>query len=129
MAGPALVGREGLKPQDPQALVGEKVRAGTYDLQGELSLHRASLALQCHAVLATVLSACTGEAQPCVAIPQGHLGPPVAAAHHLGPVFPPGSLNREAALKGDLYCHWLPGLDHQWLSQFLCHIWSNGRGI
>lgn len=121
------------RPQNPgstQASAGEKAGAGTYNLQGELSLHRAALALQCHAVPATVLPAGAGEAQPCEAFPQGHLRPLVAAAvHHIGPVLLPGSLNWEAALEGDLHRHWLPSLDHQWLSQFLGHISSDDGAI
>ena len=104
-------------------------RVSTYNLQGELSLHTASLAPQRHAVPATVLPAHAGEAQPCVAICQSQLDALVVAAHHLVPIFPPGSLNREAALERDFHGDWLPSLEHQWLSQCLCHIWSNGGGI
>ena len=111
-------------------MAGEKAGAGTYNLQGELGLDGASLAPQRHAVLATVLPASAREAQPSEAVPQGHLDPPAAAAaHQLSSVLLPGSLNWEVALEGDLHCHRLPSLDHQGLSQFLCHIWSDDGAI
>lgn len=106
-----------------------KGRVSTYNLQGELSLHTASLTLQPHAVPATVLPAHTGEAQPGVAISQSQLDALVVAARHFLPIFPPGSLDREAALERYFHSDRLPSLEHQWLSQFLGHIWSNGGRI
>lgn len=114
---------------EPWGLRWKTGRVSTYNLQGELSLHAASLTPQCHAVPATVLPAHAGEAQSCVAISQSHLDAPMVAAHHLVPILPPDSLNREVGLERDLHSHWLPSLEHQWLSQCLCHIWGNGGGI
>lgn len=104
-------------------------KVSTYNLQCEFSLHTASLAPQRHAVSATVLPAHTGEAQPCVAISQSQLDALVVAAHHLTPIFPPGGLNGEVALERNFHSDWLPSLEHQWPSQCLGHVWSNGGGI
>lgn len=118
-------GRSGAAPA-PRARRGLGL---TDDLQGELGLHRAALAPQRHAVLAAVLPAGAGQAQPGEAVTEGHLGTPAAAAVHLRPVLPPGGLDGEAALEGDLHGQRLPGLDHQRLLQPVGHFWSDDGRI